>query len=472
MTKRLTVLLSLLLASATARAQDIDPEPGACPAGSVGCHRVDVDFNHRDALFDDVSFDTGWVPAGSPLQVRFALDLGGSTEVDLGGTVVTSWPPGLEMRVPGRPGTGRLALNYGFEIIARIRFDVTVAGVRYTWEGDIPLPGGVPRDLRLADTLEFDPFVLPGADPRPVAAWDDTDMIRVFEVDLTDSIIPIPGIGGGFVLEAVAELEGTYRTERIEIGDAIAPIFMEGAPTVVRPDMGAAGFGAAKDTTVLPIGILGYQGVIRLLPGLFIEIAGRRFDLTLADVPVPIADLESETMFEPAEVHVPLPDVRVAPSVLSFGPVPAGGRAERLLTVENLGEAPLTVAPRAPAAGPFDWSLAPLTIPPRSSQRLAVSFSPESAGARAAVLLLDTNDPDASLVTVRLDGLGEASAESDAGYADAGVGADAGGPFGPTDGGCGCRTGGTSELPGWALVPLIGLGLVLRRGSRRRRRSA
>ena len=113
------------------------------------------------------------------------------------------------------------------------------------------------RDLRLADTLEFDPFVLPGAMPRPVAAWDDTDMVRVFEVDLTDAIIPIPGIGGGFTLEAVAELEGTYRTERIEVGDAIAPIFMENAPTVVRPDPGAAGFGAAKDTTVLPVGILG-----------------------------------------------------------------------------------------------------------------------------------------------------------------------------------------------------------------------
>lgn len=476
MTRWLTRVFPLLACatlgawSATGLAQDIDPDPRACPPGSVGCHRVDVDFEHRDALFDDVSFDTGWVPAGAPVQVRFGLFLGGSTEVDLGGTVVTSWPPGLEVRVPGRPGTGRLAINYGFEIIARIRFDVSVAGVRYRWEGDIPLPGGVPRDLRLADTLEFDPFVLPGAMPRPVAAWDDTDMVRVFEVDLTDAIIPIPGIGGGFTLEAVAELEGTYRTERIEVGDAIAPIFMENAPTVVRPDPGAAGFGAAKDTTVLPVGILGYEGVIRLLPGLFIEVAGRRFDLTLADIPIPVADLESETRFEPAEVHVPLPDVRVDPSFLGFGEVPVGGAAERLLSVHNDGEAELRVSVREPVA-PFSRGAATLVVPPRSSARLIVGYAPEAPGDRAGVLLLDTNDPDAPLVTVRLGGAGLGDAMGDGGYADAGVGDGGAGPFGPSDGGCGCRASGEGHGgAAWLLVPLLGIGL--RRASRRRRGSA
>jgi len=235
---RLFLSVTVLLASSQAAAQDAGmpdggmldggaPSPRAdCPPDHVGCHRADVDFHHRDALFDDVMLDSGWVPAGSPLQVRFAVFLGGSTEVDLGGTAVTSWPPALDVAVPGRPGTGRLAMNYGLEIIARVRFDVTVAGARYTWEGDIPIPGGIPRDLRLADELIFDPFVLPPSEPRPVLIWDDTDVVTVLNVDITDSLIPIPGIGGGFLVDAVGSLEGAYQTDRIEVSDAVGPIEM------------------------------------------------------------------------------------------------------------------------------------------------------------------------------------------------------------------------------------------------------
>ena len=72
MTRRLLVLLPCLLAlPAIARAQV------ECPPDAIGCHAEDVDFRHRSALFDDVMLDTGWVPAGSPLQVRFGLMLGG-----------------------------------------------------------------------------------------------------------------------------------------------------------------------------------------------------------------------------------------------------------------------------------------------------------------------------------------------------------------------------------------------------------
>jgi len=61
-----------------------------CSPAAVGCHVEDVDFEHRDGLFDSVDFDTGWVPAGSPLQVRFGVMLGGATRVEMGGTSRTS----------------------------------------------------------------------------------------------------------------------------------------------------------------------------------------------------------------------------------------------------------------------------------------------------------------------------------------------------------------------------------------------
>lgn len=466
----LAIVIVLGMTPLAAMAQDagvgdggVPPWIAECPPDNVGCHTADVDFHHRDALFDDVMLDSGWVPSGSPLQVRFALFLGGSTEVDLGGTAVTSWPPALDVAVPGRPSTGRLAINYGLELIARIRIDVEVAGVRYTWEGDIPIPGGIPRDLRLYDEVVFDPFVLPLAEPRPIIAWDDTDVVTVLNVDLTDSLIPIPGIGGGFLVDAVGSLQGTYQTDRIEISDAVTDITEEGGSVIVRADPGATELGAAKDYTVLPHGTIGYDGVITLFPRLYVEIAGRRFDLTLAEIPLNVVDLSAETAFEPASVHVPLPDVRVDPMVLALGEADLGATVERLVTVYNDGEAELRVTLADPAA-PFTVSSPDLTIPPSSSQRVAVRFMPEALGDASTVLLLATNDPDEPLVSIRLSGLGTGSLDGGASELDGGVG-DGGTGF-VTAGGCGCRAAGGEAPLGASVIGLLAVGLLIRRRAR------
>lgn len=431
-----------------------------CPPDHVGCHIAEVDFEHRDALFDSVMLDSGWVPASAPVQVRFAVFLGGSTEVDLGGAAVTSWPSALDVAVPGRPEAGRLALDYGLEVVAMVRIDVEVAGVRYRWSGDIPIPGGIPRDLRLAAEERFDPFVLPLSEPRPVTAWDDTDMVRVLDVDVTDSLIPIPGIGGGFRVDAIAALEGSYRTERIEISDAAADLTTEGASVIVRADPGAPELGAAKDYFVLPHGTIEYNGVITLYPTLYVEIAGRTFDLGLGEVPLNVVNLASNTDFQPAEVHVPLPDVRLEETSLAFGEVLVGGALERLLSVHNDGEAELWVGFADPSA-PFTVSSPGVSIPPRSSARLAVGFAPTAPGEDSGTLILNTNDPDEPRLFVRLSGVGLGASDAglpDAGYAD-------GGPGFVTTGGCGCRTAspGSSKAAGLAAILLIGLTLLRRR---------
>ncbi len=463
---RWIVVAIALALPAVAAAQDAGVDGGIpwtpeCPLDGVGCDSSDVDFHHRDALFDTFMLDSGWVPAGSPLQVRFGVHLGGSTELDLGGTAVTSWPPALDVAVPGRPGTGRLAIDYGLEITARIRIDVEVGGVRYTWEGDIPLPGGIPRDLRVAAESTFDPFVLPPSEPRPVTAWDDTDMVTVLNVDLTDALIPIPGIGGGFLVDAVGSLEGDYQTDRIEISDAVTDITLENEAVIVRADPGATELGGSKDFTVLPHGTIRYDGDITLYPRLYIEIAGRRFDLTLAEVPLNVVDLTSETAFEPASVHVPLPDVRIEPTALDLGEVPIGGAGERLVTIHNDGEAALWVRFEEPAA-PFSVLTTSLTVPPSSSARLLVRFAPTSPGDASAVLSLATNDPDEPRVVLRLTGVG--TGEADASLPDAGV-VDGGGGL-TMAGGCGCRAAPASDP---SPLALLAVGLLL---AARRRRAA
>jgi hypothetical protein len=452
-----SILLVSFLSAGTASAQ-------VCPPDVIGCHGEDVDFQHRSALVDDVMLDSGWVPAGSPVQVRFAIFIGTSTEVDLGGASTTWWPGALDTTVTGRPGTGRLAINYGIEIIAMLRFDVEIGGASYDWEGDIPI-GDIPRDLRLAGETMFDPFLFPPS--TPVVVSDMTERVTVYELSL-GSIIPIPGVDGGLRVDAAGSLEASYRTNRIEITDAMEDILTEGGTVRVFPAPDLLELGAAKDVVILPHGTIDYRGGVVVYPTLYIDFPTGDWEMTLADIPLQIVDLSSDTDFNTETVHVPLPDVRVDPPSLDYGMVAAGASAERLLTVFNDGELELDVTISEPAA-PFTASRTVFSVPPRSSVRIAVTYAPTEPGLETAVMSLATNDPDEPLVTVRLTA--NVQGMIDPGDGDAGVGD--GGPDPVTDGGCGCRA--APSRSGLGVLLMLVLPIFLRNFSAirsRRRRSA
>ena len=455
-----TALLAVASA-APAHAQDID----ACGPGQVGCHREELSFHHRAAAFDAVSIDTGWVPDGAPVQIRLGLFLGGETQVDMEAQGDVFWPAPLTVRAPGIAGTGRLAMDYGLEVVAQIRFDVEVAGIRYRWEGELPT-GSWPTDLRLAGVQAFDPFLLPRSTPRPTEVSDTTDAVPVLGWDLGGRT-GIAGLSGSLSVAVGGTLRTTYASERIEVGDA-APIEADGATTAAAPDPGATGFGAAKDVVITPIGRLGYEGALRVVPSLSFTIAGRTFALGLASFDVPVVRLEREVRFDPETVHVPLPDLQLRPRMLSFGAVELGRSAPMRLTLQNAGEAPLTVRPRA-LAEPFACAVSSITIPPRSERTVEVEFTPTMPVPEASRWLLDTNDPDAALVVVRLDGTGSFAPADDGGAGPDG-GVPAGGPT--TSGGCACRAASTPGIgkSAWAMVAAVALSLTRRRARRARAR--
>ncbi len=461
-------LFAILLSTRLAHAQD-------CPPDAVGCHRADIDFHQLDRRLPSVSLDSGWVPASSPIQVRFALAFMGETEVSLGGTLATYWPFGLSMATPGRPGEGHLRMAWGLEIVARMRFSATIAGTRYEWEGDIPF---VPfHDLRLVDQADFDPFVLPGARQRPVSIHDVTDPVNVFSVGLSSIIgTSIPGIDGGFALAATGELTTSYESERVLIEDARDPIEREGAVVQYWPPAG--GFGASEDVTVRTEGTIAYEGGVILRPNVYVTLLGRRFELLGIDVPVTLVRTSMATDFEPARVHVPLPDVVVSPTNLDGGALYVGDTADAPLRIENRGEATLNVTVD-PLPDTLMVSSTSLTIPPSSERSLLVTIAPASAGVLEETLTLRTNDPDQPIVRVPVTAEGlvpDAGPEPrDAALADAGASGDASSasdaaPNGGLAGGaCGCAVIGSGATRG-ALSAAFGLlGLLALLSSRRRR---
>jgi len=435
-----------------------------CEPMAVGCHidGTTAEWRYRNAAFDDVMIDTGWQPPGAPIQLRFQLSFGGSAEVDMDGDVVTEWPAPLTVSVPGREGTGRLAINYGLELAIQLRFDIDVAGIRYRWEGDIPVPG-IPEDLRAAAEGFFDPYLMPPSE-RPFAVMDTTDRVEVVRYDALGGIIPVPGVGGGIAVTVQGDLAVAYQTLQVVVSDA-SPITMEDAFTIASPDPGEVMYGAAKDLLVHPEGVLNFNATINVAPILYLSFAGTRRDFPLVEIPITVADELVDVIFDDHATHVPLPDIRMSGTSYDLGEVPVGGSSERTLTIDNVGEAPLDVVLRMPAT-PFGVDEMAMTLAPGSMDSFTVSFSPEMGGGASGVLILETNDPDESTVAIRLTGTGLEMMTDDAGMPmeDAGVPmADAGlMPPAVDDGGCGCRTAPSGrDVPGW--IALGVLVLVIRR---------
>lgn len=443
----LGVVVACVASSAGAEAQG---EP-TCPTSR---HASPMSFSHREALFDAIDLDSGWVPGSSPLQVRFAVRLAGETQVDLAGDLVSTWPDAITATAEGTAEAGRLSIDYGLELVARIRFDLE--GVR--WEGDIPIPGGIPRDLRTAAETIFDPWVLPGAEPRPVEAYDETASVRVLNVGL-GSIIPVPGVDGGFEVSLAASLRGSYASERLVITPGEDAIAMEmGSLRWLAP---AGGWGPGFDASMRPEGTLRWEAGVVLRPALFVEVLGSRFDLPIAEIPITVLDLMNATEFETESARVPLPDLRVEPGTrIVFGSVDVGNESRSTITLHNDGEAPLDLTVRAPAA-PFAVEGGTFSMPPRSRLSLPVRFEPTVDGARSAMIVLLSNDPDGCTTPILLDGVGLGVEEPDAGT-DAAIVADAGVVGTPsTPGGCDCRSAG--DASGAWPIGLVLLGLRRRR---------
>lgn len=421
-----------------------------CPPDHIGCNEQDADWLWDNALFDDVDFDSGWVPGGSPLQVRLTFRLAGETVIMMAGRPTTSWPPPIEVRVPGHEGTGYFAIDYGLEIRAFFRFDVNVGGIRFRFEEEIDIPF-IPSDLRFFDELMFDPFLLP--DAEPVMVEDQTERFPLVELDLA-GFVGIPGIGGGLRLDTEGELRASYRGTGIFVNDA-TPIVAELGPTVIRPADGETDFGASQDLLIHPEGILNYTGALVFAPTVFLDVVGTGFDIPIADIPIDILSLSDDVVFDDVLIHVPLPDIDMPSTSFELGEVFVGETRERLVRVENRGEALLVVD--AGAGSAFSAEPSHLEIPPMSSMSMAVTFAPEVAGPANGSVFLTTNDPDESMVLLRFSGTGLAIPMPDAGVPDAGTAPDAAIEEVPRSGGCGCQTGaGPLEgIPVWLALAFV-----------------
>jgi hypothetical protein len=460
-------LASVLLGSSAASAYDALAAP--CEPDAQTCQIAPIEFDHKDSLPIEWSFDTGWVPQGSPLQVHIWAGIYASTFVSLSGALETTWPEAFVLRTPGDPGGGTVGFHYGVEIGAQGKVEIEVAGKKYSWVGDIPY---FPQfDFQVEASDGFDAWGFPPG--KSVSA--KTEEQTLASVGIGDIIGgSIPGIDGGFELDVAMELEATYATHRIVLETTDGKPVKGGA---IESDDGESSMdylgGPSVELDVHPEGTVDYTGILHLIPAFYVELLGQTWSIPIADIPISFPITQTDWVFEKQRVHVPLPDLVVSEKEIDFGEVEVGQKNLEAYNLFNAGEADVhaTIVSSNPQA--FEVFDAWGKIEGNATMDSAIRFVPKSNGEFKATIYVGSNDPSDPVQVIHVKGVGyggpggfdAASVEQDAGCAcsAAGVGASARGAAGGAEGrGFGGHAAG-------AMAAFAALSVVARRRRRERR---
>lgn len=443
---------------------EVDAE--ACPWDEWTCARTPPLHYAADDSFlpIDFDFDTGFIPSGSPIQVRLAALLSSVTYVELSGEFRASWlypdtpDDSLLLEIPGLPEGGAMGYHWGLETAAEGKIDVSVSGVGVQWQGPIPF---IPQiDFSVQDDVVFDDW---GWDPG-VRSTTNTPELQIAEVDLVPLLgVNIPGIAAGFRFSVAVEADVMWITDRLVVRTPEGADVVGGAITATQPDtlhdfLG----GASVDFDVHPEGRVDIDGTLHFIPAMFISFLGQSWSFDIADIPIPLPSTESDWVFEPQRVHVPLPDVVVEEEeqVLDLGTVVVGSETYATYHLRNEGEARalVQVVSTDPVTFPL-WDEA-IEVDAGASSKGTLRFIPTEEGEFEAQVNVVTNDPDDPVATIAVRGVGVVEDEGMPLFVPAAVEAESG---------CGCAVVGEAPAPdrrAWAWA-LLGVALL-----RRRRRGA
>jgi MYXO-CTERM domain-containing protein len=444
-----------------------------CGDADMQCMMAPLDFEYTHDLAPWLpDWDTGWVPQNfKELQVRFVLKIPTDTQIKMSGKFRATWPSPLTIATPGDRFSGFLKIDYGLIVQALGKIDISVLGYDVKWQGPLPY---VPQvDFHLLGMQQFDSWAYK---PDDVTASAFTATVRLFKINILSLAgIPEEVAEGGVELDIRGELQATYHTEKMVIDPSVVPITTNNGETL-HNFVG----GPYVEIDVHPEGQIKYAGIIHLIPAFYVEVLGKNFKIPFYDYPLNITelldiDLARQVVFDKVRIHVPLPDIPPfeQPAIVDFGKVEVGSGEKLSIAIPNEGEA------KARAVGEVETSMvnvfkmltASAMIEPGQSEELAIRFTPKKVGKFEADLIIRSNDPDLPEQKVLLRG--EAVDPDDPELVGKDAGKEAGesedGPGstydGGEDGGCGCRSVGSSHAAGhWVgLLGLAALGLARRR---------
>lgn len=248
--------------------------------------------SHEVLGLQDFDWDSGWVPGGSPIQVRFTAHAGNTVYVAMDGDGSYDWDT-QTIDFEGALEGGVFDLDFGLDLQSQVQFDI----LGLQWVSDLfpPVTYGVFEDIL------FDPYLLPGQPQRPAILETSTPQQTLLDVPLGIDLVVA---SGNFQLDVAAdvyaELEGNSilveSPEASAIVDAWDLAFALGAdPT------------SPLDVWATLEAYLYWDITVHLYPTVVLTVLGQDFTLAQIDIPVPLPSFDDIWVFDPVALHFAAP---------------------------------------------------------------------------------------------------------------------------------------------------------------------
>jgi hypothetical protein len=330
-------------------------------------------------LFVGSDYDSGYWPAGSPLQIRVFADGNADLSLAMATDGVVSWPDGLTWTFVPVPGGGLAALNGTVALTAEVHYDLF--GFNDTvslWE----------RVLVLSDSVSFDSLLLAGPGDGTLPLEFVAEKVGALDTTLT--------LVGGLALEVGGRVEprfdGVVTGLWATVGDEI--VTRQDAPT-----------GLPLPTQSGEVSVpLGWSGKVDATLSMVVE---PWLDLCLDDDCYEVASLPLAWTFgaegapldaAPSTITLPLPAL-AAPVTLDLGSTTPGVAAEAALTIDAIG--PLSVEGDLVIDGDGFSLVQPMFYAaPGNPGQAVVRFLGDAEGTWSGTLVLRSNDPVAPVTVV------------------------------------------------------------------------
>ena len=415
--------------------------------------------------------DSGWLEKG-PVKVRtrFTIDpVKGepllSVDMPKGARIEASWSPSAKGRLTVRPRTEK-----GAEGEMKVRYTLVPSLQASLWGVQVNYDSTQLLDKLVGDDFNYDaqsqatitPWGFEGAQASvPAPKLSESTLFRLPFSDL--------GVGadvaeGRLAIQAVARPTFVYETKAIQL-DSESLRTADGTTTILIGDADFVDLIARVEGEVSLTGKLDVRPVVA--PD---TIAGIP-TFGLVDLSFSVASKEfggvSPVQFEPATVHIPLPNVKVPTTPFSIGNATGAAAISKTVTIQNTGE--LAAAVKVKSSDPkFTVPTSEIRIDPKSSYELEISFTPEGSGPSSSTITVKSNDPDSPEQSIKVSANGppepEPAAEVEAEEEEPGVD-EPSAPKRNVSDGCSFVATGTSAPAISPFALALGLGLLVRRRS-------
>jgi hypothetical protein len=409
------------------------------PAWAWDSEPVELWFTDAVDVFDALSFDSGVLPAGSPVGVRVVTASFGGASTEIEATSELWWPDALTHELVGYPEGGWFALDTDLSLAVSLVLDLSVVDL-----GVVEVP--VWSDgVSFSGETTFDGLLLPGDGPNQVAVSSAGEVLGPFSTTLN----LFTGVSVAFNAQAAPVATATLTGWELATDGAV----IDSVDQLVHVEIPADPWTEHSTEWVGEL-VGSLDLVVTPSADLCISIIGCT-RLVSFDIPIGLAEYAQERRLLQAYTH-PLPLLGELPRVHDFGEVLVGTTANLELPFDNSGELPVQgefVVEGGAAFRVFPDQAYALA---QDEDGVVLSFSPTEVGQQSALLRVTTSDPAQPALTIPVSGVGVLPAPVDPG----GEGGES-----VRVSSCGCAQA-PAPLAAWWLAPVLGW------AARRRRVSA